>query len=472
MSLKLARKPNVVGADRGARNSSERLLSMKQLSFAGIGVAVGFVSALALFDAAQGATNVFAAYHTLDLFTDALHVVRTNYVREVDESDLVNGAINGMVTSLDPHSSYMTPKEYADMQVRDRGVFGGVGLELTMEDGLIKIVDAIDDTPASRAGLKTGDFISAIDGTSIEGLALNDAVDRLRGPENSTVTLAVLRKDQKTPTNITLTRSVVHAHSVKYSKKGDIGYIKIASFVETTDADLKNAIADIKSQPGEIRGYVLDLRNDPRGLLDQAISVSGDFLPEGKVVVSTRGRNAGETRNYNSHGRDLTDGKPIIVVVNEGSASAAEIVAGALQDQKRATIVGVTSFGKGSVQSILPLSEAGGGALRLTTSRYYTPSGRSIQATGIAPDVAVSNLTEKEQAEADQSARRTEASLAGHLDSEGAKRNIKMPTIHPEDGKKYDDFQLAYAIDRLDGKAVATATSPNSASPDKANTTP
>lgn len=461
-------------AIHGAPNLVEGLQRMKKLSFTAIGVIAGFVSAHALLHSAQSAPNdVFSVTRSLDVFTDALRVVRDNYVREVDDSDLINGAINGMASSLDPHSSYMTPKEYAEMQIRDRGVFGGIGLDVTMEDGLVKVVDPIDDTPASRAGLKTGDLISAIDGTSIDGMALNDAVDRLRGPMNSTVTLTVLHKDQKTPSNVTLTRTVVHAKSVKYETKGDVGYIRITQFMETTDDDLKNAISDIKNKTGPgLRGYILDLRNDPGGLLDQAISVSGDFLPEGKVVVSTRGRNREDTKQYNSHGHDLTDGKPIIVLINEGTASASEIVAGALQDQHRATIVGITSFGKGSVQSILPLPGPKGGALRLTTARYYTSSGRSIQAAGIVPDIAVSNLTDKQQAETGQSTPRREVSLAGHLDPEGAKRNTSMPAIRPEEGKKYDDFQLTWAIDRLDSEAITTGTILNPATPGKAGTMP
>jgi carboxyl-terminal processing protease len=428
---------------------------MKKFAFAGIGVAVGFVGAIALFPAAQGAPNVLSAYRQLDLFGDAFERVRANYVREVDDSELINSAINGMVSSLDPHSSYMDPKEFADMQVQTRGEFGGLGLEVTQEDGLVKIVTPIDDTPASRAGIKTGDFISAIDGTSIQGLPLNEAVERMRGPADSKVTLTILRQGEKKPLEITLTRAVIRVESVKFERKGDVGYIRITSFSEKTDSGLKRAIAELKKQIGPgIRGYILDLRNDPGGLLDQAIAVSDDFLAGGEVV-STRGRRPEDTQRYNARGGDIADGKPIVVLINEGTASASEIVSGALQDHRRATIVGVTSFGKGSVQTIIPLGGQRGGALRLTTAKYYTPSGRSIQATGITPDIAVSNLTEKQQAEADQFSTRSEASLAGHLDAEGAQRNTKMPTIRPEEGKKYDDFQLSYALDRIEGKVVA-----------------
>jgi len=436
---------------------------MRKFAFAGIGVAVGFVGAVALFPAAQGATNVLSAYRELDLFGDAFERVRANYVREVDDSELINSAINGMVSALDPHSSYMDPKEFADMQVQTRGEFGGLGLEVSQEDGLVKVVTPIDDTPAARAGIKTGDFISAIDGTSIQGLPLNEAVERMRGPADSKVTLTILRQGEKKPLEVTLTRAVIRVESVKYEKKGDVGYIRISSFSEKTDAGVRKAMTELKKQ-GSLRGYVIDLRNDPGGLLDQAIAVSDDFLPGGEVV-STRGRRAEDTQRYNARGGDLADGKPIVVLVNEGSASASEIVAGALQDHKRATVVGVTSFGKGSVQTIIPLGGQHGGALRLTTARYFTPSGRSIQATGITPDIAVSNLTEKDQAEADQFTSRSEASLAGHLDNEGAQRNTKMPTIRPEEGKKYDDFQLSYALDRLEGKVVATAPQKQAAAP-------
>jgi carboxyl-terminal processing protease len=439
---------------------------MKKFAFVGIGVAVGFVGAAALLPAAQGATNVLSAYRQLDLFGDAFERVRSNYVREVDDSELINSAINGMVSSLDPHSSYMDPKEFADMQVQTRGEFGGLGLEVTQEDGLVKVVTPIDDTPAARAGIKTGDFISAIDGISIQGMPLNEAVERMRGPADSKVTLTILRTGEKRPLEITLTRAVIRVESVRYERKGDIGYIRITSFSEKTDAGVKRAVAELKKQIGaSLRGYVLDLRNDPGGLLDQAIAVSDDFLTGGEVV-STRGRRPEDTQRYNARPGDVTDGKPIIVLVNEGTASASEIVAGALQDHRRATIIGVTSFGKGSVQTIIPLGGQRGGALRLTTAKYYTPSGRSIQATGIAPDIAVSNLNEKEQAEADQFTSRSEATLAGHLDAEGAQRNTKMPTIRPEEGKKYDDFQLSYALDRMEGKVVSlTPTVQQAAAP-------
>jgi carboxyl-terminal processing protease len=446
----------------------ERQRHMKKFAFTGVGVAVGFVSALALFPAAQGATNVLSAYHELDLFGDALERVRANYVREVDVSELVNSAINGMVSSLDPHSSYMDPKEFTDMQAQTRGEFGGLGLEVTQEDGLVKVVTPIDDTPAALAGVKTGDFISAIDGTSVQGMPLNEAVERMRGPENSKVTLTILRQVEKKPLELTLTRTVVRVDSVKYETKGDVGYIRITSFSEKTDAGLKKAIAELKKQLGDgLRGYVLDLRNDPGGLVDQAIAVSDDFLTGGEVV-STRGRKPEDTQHYNAHPGDLAEGKPIVVLINEGTASASEIVAGALQDNKRATIIGVTSFGKGSVQTIMPLGGQHGGALRLTTARYYTPSGRSIQAIGITPDIAVSNLSERDQAEADLLSP-TEATLAGHLDAEGARRNTKMPTIRPVEGKKVDDFQLAYALDQLDRNVAATTPKEAASTPPSAS---
>jgi carboxyl-terminal processing protease len=289
-------------------------------------------------------------------------------------------------------------------------------------------------------------------------MPLKDAVERMRGPAGSEVKLTVLHGKDQTR-DVTLSRAVVHVASVKFEQKGNVGYVRIASFAEDTDASLQKAVATLKQQIGpNLKGYVIDLRNDPGGLLDQAIAVSDDFLTSGEIV-STRGRAADETQRYQAKPGDITDGKPIFVLINEGTASASEIVAGALQDQKRATIVGTTSFGKGSVQTIIPLGGRIGGALKLTTAKYYTPSGRSIQALGIEPDIAVSKLTEKEEHDSAKSANRSEASLAGHLDNgEAGERRVTKTVIHPEEGKKYDDFQLSYVLDRLsEGSASANS---------------
>jgi carboxyl-terminal processing protease len=422
---------------------------MKHFVSAGLGVAAGLVSALALFPAAQAAD---VGYRGLDLFREAFQRVRADYVRPVTDNELISAAISGMVSSLDPHSSYMDPKETADMRIQTTGRFGGVGLEVTQENGQLKVVSAMDDTPASHAGIKSGDFISAIDGVTLQGLPISDAVEKMRGPEQSQVTLTVLRTGEKQPFQVTMTRKVIPVQSVKSEVKGDIGYIRIVSFSENADAGVRKAIADFKAKLGpNLHGYVIDLRGNPGGLLDQAIRVSSDFLNSG-IVVSTRGRNPEDTERFDVKGNgDLTGGKPIEVLINGGTASAAEILAGALQDNHRASIVGETSFGKGSVQTIIPLGGKDGGALRLTTARYYTPSGRSIQATGITPDVAISNWTVAEAADA-KNQLRSEASLPGHLEPEGGFKRIDVVSIRPEEGKKYDDFQLEYALDRLDGK--------------------
>ena len=423
---------------------------MRHYISAGLGITAGFVSALALFPAAQAADSTGS--RGLDLFREAFARVRAEYVRPVTDTELVNAAINGMVTALDPHSAYMDPKEMADMEIQTTGQFGGVGLEVTDENGQLKVVTAMDDTPAAHAGIKTGDFISAIDGVSITGVPLNDAVEKMRGPARSKVTLTVLRTGEKQPFNLTMVREIIPVQSVKSEVKGDIGYIRIASFSENTDAGVRKAIANIQAKLGpNVRGYVLDLRNNPGGLLDQAIKVSSDFL-NGGVVVSTRGRNPEDNERFDVKGNgDLTGGKPLEVLINGGTASAAEIVSGALQDNHRVTIIGDQSFGKGSVQTIIPLGGRDGGALRLTTARYYTPSGRSIQAVGITPDLAVSNMTAKEQADAEKEGMRSEATLAGHLDAEGVHRNTHVVALRPEEGKKYGDFQLDYALEKLDG---------------------
>jgi carboxyl-terminal processing protease len=363
----------------------------------------------------------------------------------------MSGAIEGMVASLDPHSSYMDPKAFADMQIQTKGEFGGVGIEVTMDDGLIKVISPIDDTPAAKAGLKTGDYIASINGDSIQGLGLNEAIDKMRGPVGSKVTLTVLRQGEKKPMEVQLTRAIIHVDSVKWHKEGDVGYIRISAFNEETARGLEKAVRELKKQIPQVKGYVVDLRNDPGGLLDQAIQVSDDFLTKGEIV-STRGRHPEDTQRYDSKPGDITEGKPVVVLINGGTASASEIVAGALQDHKRATIMGMTSFGKGSVQTIIPLGD-GGGALRLTTARYYTPSGRSIQAEGIAPTIAVAQGSEENQTKAE---RPSEADLPGHLVNEDAakKKKQEQSVIRPPAGKKIEDFQLSYALDFLHGKVA------------------
>jgi carboxyl-terminal processing protease len=426
---------------------------MNRIAFGALCTAVGFAGGLTIFSAAHGANDT-TAYRQLDLFSDAFERVRANYVRPVDDHVLIDSAIEGMVSNLDPHSSYMDAKNYADMQITTKGEFGGVGIEVTMEDGLIKVISPIDGTPAAKAGMKPGDFIAAIDGNSIQGMPLNDAIDKMRGPEGSKVTLTVIRAGDKKPFDLTLIRAIVQVDNVRWHRDGEVGYVRMPGFNEKTADGLEHAIKDLKKQIGPgIRGYVLDLRNNPGGLLDQAIQVSNDFLNAGEIV-STRGRHPEDTQRYDAKsGGDITGGKPVVVLINAGTASAAEIVSGALQDHKRATVVGMVSFGKGSVQTIIPLGE-GGGALRLTTARYYTPSGHSIQAQGIIPDIAVAQGDENETPKI---ARPSEADLPGHLAGELALKKINAPIVHAAPGKKYGDFQLSYALDLLRGKMTVSS---------------
>jgi carboxyl-terminal processing protease len=435
---------------------------MKRYAFIGIGMAMGVATTLWLFPAAQGASTD-SAYKQLDLFSDAFERVRAQYVTPVSDEKLIDYAIQGMVSSLDPHSSYMDAKSFADMQIQTKGEFGGLGIEVTMEDGLIKVVSPIDDTPASKAGIKPGDYIAAIDGAPVQGMELNDAIDKMRGPSGTKITVTILRKGAKKPFDVTMTRAVVRVDSVKWHPEGDIGYIRLTAFNERTDSGLRNAVTDLKSKIGasRIKGYVIDLRNNPGGLLDQAISVSDDMLNSGEVV-STRGRHAQDTQRYDAKAGDITDGKPIVVLINGGTASAAEIVSGALQDHKRATILGMTSFGKGSVQTIIPLSD-GGGALRLTTARYYTPSGHSIQATGIQPDVAVAQSDE----DVPKIERPHEVDLPGHLAEQNPEKKNEVPVIRPAPGKTYKDFQLSYALDLLRGQKTVAFITTKSAALDK-----
>jgi carboxyl-terminal processing protease len=435
---------------------------MKKIALLGLGLVGGFAAAMFALPAARGAVDS-TAYDQLGLFSDAFERVRANYVRPVKDSELIDAAIQGMVSNLDPHSSYMDAKTYGDMQITTKGQFGGVGIEVQLDEGgLIKVISPIDGTPASRAGLKPGDRIAGIDGNSIAGLPLNDSIDKMRGPAGSKITLTILREGEKKPFDVTLVRAIVSVDAATYRREGDIGYIRLPSFNEQTAEGLEHAVRDLKKQIGPgIKGYVLDLRNNPGGLLDQAIQVSDDFLNTGEIV-STRGRHPEDTQRYDAKGGDITDGKPVVVLINAGTASASEIVSGALQDHKRATIEGMVSFGKGSVQTIIPLGE-GRGALRLTTARYYTPSGHSIQAEGIIPDIQVA---QGDEANVPKLERPSEAELRGHLAGEPIPpKRANAPIIKPAAGKKYDDFQLSYALDLLHGKmtvASASVPAPNS----------
>jgi carboxyl-terminal processing protease len=365
-----------------------------------------------------------------------------------------------MLNGLDPHSSYMDPKSFRDMQVETHGEFGGLGIEVTMEDGLLKVVAPIDDTPAAKAGIRAGDIISHIDDEAVQGLALNQAVEKMRGPVNTKIKLKILRNGVDKPLDVAITRETIRVRSVRGRTDGDdVGYVRITQFNEQTADGLRKAINDITSQLGanRVKGYVIDLRNNPGGLLDQAISVSDAFLERGEIV-STRGRDPEETQRFNARPGDLTKGKPVIVLINGGSASASEIVAGALHDHRRATLVGTRSFGKGSVQTIIPLG-SGKGALRLTTARYFTPSGRSIQAKGISPDIEVlQDVSEEIQARAAATETQGESSLRGHLKAEGNEQGGSQSYVPPE---AKDDKALNVALDLIRGTKTNPAFPPN-----------
>ena len=405
-------------------------------------------------------------YKQLDLFGEVFERVRTDYVDKPDDANMVESAINGMLTNLDPHSSYMNAKSFRDMQVQTRGEFGGLGIEVTMENGLVKVVSPIDDTPAAKAGVRSGDLITALDGEQVQGLTLEQAVDKMRGQINSPITLSIVRKGRDAPFDIKVTRDVIKINPVKASAEDDVALIRMTAFNEQTTDALKKGVAEMKKKIGpKLRGYILDLRNNPGGLLDQAISVSDAFLEKGAIVI-TRGRNDEETQRANAKPGDITDGAKIIVLVNGGAASASEIVAGALQDHKRAEIIGTRSFGKGSVQTIIPLGS--NGALRLTTARYYTPANRSIQAKGIEPDIRV-----EEDVPADIKALekpRGEASLRGHLKNAGenAAQDSGSSAYVPEDKTK--DKQLIFALNRLRGIEQAKTDTAAPAAGDAAKT--
>lgn len=435
---------------------------MKKIALAVISAVGGAAATVVLTQAIAGTET----YRQLNLFGDVYERVKNDYVRETNDAELVEDAINGMLAGLDPHSSYMNPKNFSDMQVTTRGEYGGLGLEVTMEDGLVKVITPMDGTPAAKAGIKTGDLIAAIDGIAIQGMTLSDAVDKMRGPVNSQIKLSIIRKGEKKPIDYTVTRAVIHVDSVRFRAENDIAVIRITTFTEQTEDGLEKAVEQAKSKIGNrLKGVILDLRNNPGGLLDQAIAVSDAFLDSGEIV-STRGRRASDTQRYNARSGQIFAGVPLVVLINQGSASASEIVAGALQDHHRGRVVGTRSFGKGSVQTVIPLSGGIDGALRLTTAKYYTPSGRSIQATGIDPDILVEANAE-DDSEADANDRLSEANLPKHLDpQEGGKKPHVGPKVKPKAGEKFDDFQLTYALRLLRGQEVVSAADkPDAAKP-------
>jgi len=445
---------------------------MRKISLLLVGAVLGASTALMgtqtwLTSATTARAAAADTYRSLNLFGDVFEKIRSDYVEKPDDQKLVEAAIDGMLNSLDPHSSYMDAKSFNDMQVQTRGEFGGLGIEVTEDNGLIKVVTPIDDTPASRAGILSGDIISAIDGEAVDGMTLNQAVDKMRGAPDTTVTLKILRGPKKDAQDVKLTRAIIQIKSVRAHQEGDdIGYIRITQFNEQTADGVRDAMLKFQSDmPGDkLKGYILDLRNNPGGLLDQSIAVSNAFLDHGEIV-STRGRNADETMRYNARPGDLSKGKPVVVLINGGSASASEIVAGALQDHKRATILGTRSFGKGSVQTIIPLGPDNG-ALRLTTARYYTPSGRSIQAKGIEPDIEVLEDVPPDLVGKDDT--KGESSLKGHLKN-GNDEGHGSQAYVPPDPK--NDKQLIAAEDMLRGVARASNTAPAAATP-SGNPTP
>lgn len=385
-------------------------------------------------------------YRQLNLFGDVFERVRAQYVDEVKDKELIETAINGMLMALDPHSSYLNNEEFDDMRVQTRGEFGGLGIEVTMENGIIKVVSPIDDTPAYRAGVKAGDYITHLDDQPIIGLSLNEAVDKMRGKIGTNIKLTIRRTDVPDAIELVLTRDVIKISPIKHELvEGDIGYVRITQFNQNTDSGLKKAVADIKEKAGQkLIGFIIDLRNNPGGLLDQAVAVSDDFLDKGEIV-STRGRHEEGTKRDNATEGDITDGLPVVVLINGGSASASEIVAGALQDHRRAILLGTKSFGKGSVQTVIPLP--GHGAMRLTTARYYTPSGRSIQAKGIEPDI----LVEQAKIEKQEGRYMKESDLPGALENPDKEKDGKKNSAPVTGQDKADEGEAPKDKDKNKG---------------------
>ena len=422
------------------------------------GTALGVGASLTVSNSFAQSSDARNTYEYLDLFGEIFERVRGSYVEQVDEQALIEAAIDGMLASLDPHSGYLPPQNFADMREQTKGEFGGLGIEVTMENGFVKVVAPIDDTPAANAGLEAGDFITHIDSESVLGLTLSEAVDKMRGPIGSDIIITISREGAEEPFDVTITRDTIKIRAVRARAEGNVGVLRITTFNEQTYDNLESAISKVREEIGEdkLQGYVVDLRNNPGGLLSQAIAVSDAFLETGEIV-STRGRDLDEADRVNARPGDLTGGKPIVVLINEGSASASEIVAGALQDQRRAIILGAKSFGKGSVQTVMRLGDKG--AMKLTTARYFTPSGRSIQALGIEPDILVEERRVTDADEAGNRPARSEAELRGSLENElsdDEQRQLDEERSRHEKTAQLrsEDFQLAYALDLLAGLAI------------------
>jgi len=432
-----------------------------------IAMSIGIVSAVAVTTqiagplVAQQANSQTSVYEQLELFGDIFERVRQEYVEDVNDQELIESAIDGMLRSLDPHSSFLSAADAADMRIQTRGQFGGLGIEVTQEDGWVKVVSPIDGTPADEAGLKSGDFITHVDGESLLGLTLDEAVDIMRGPVGSEIVITVVREGEPEPFDVTIIRDTIKLTAVRTRTEGDTVVLRVTTFNDQTYTNLEDGLNSAIEELGgleNVNGVVLDLRNNPGGLLNQAIRVSDAFLDKGEIV-STRGRNPEDSERFNATPGDLIDGKPMVVLINGGSASASEIVSGALKDHRRAIVVGTKSFGKGSVQTVIPLR--GDGAMRLTTSRYYTPSGRSIQNLGVSPDIIVEQpRVSRDETEEETRNQRSEADLRGSLNNDSLTED-ELRQLEEEEAKaeasaelRKDDYQLAYAIDLLRGLAA------------------
>ena len=436
-SKRNGRMPSVgAGADRpsGGTEPAGRRRRLRTLGAVGAaflaGAVVGPVIAVPTLQAWAQDGGRAETYRLLNLFGDVFERIRAEYVEPVSDRDVIENAINGMLQGLDPHSSYMNPRNFRDMQVQTRGEFGGLGIEVTQENGYVKVISPIDDTPAARAGVKPGDLITHLNGQSTQGLTLQDAVEQMRGERGTAIKLTIRREGERAPIEVSLTRDVIRPQVARFRMEGnDVAYVRLSAFNEQTETALRRAVSTMRQQAGSnLRGLILDLRNNPGGLLDQAVQVADDFLDQGEIV-STRARRPEDAQRWNARPGDIAQGLPMVVLVNSGSASASEIVAGALQDHRRAVVMGVKSFGKGSVQTVMPIP--GNGAIRLTTARYYTPAGRSIQATGIEPDIEV--LAQRLDANGATAAaqRDREADLRRALRNEGRGAQQPQPTPPP-----------------------------------------